>query len=310
MSDPVRDAALLAALREGRITDPAERARLYALLSRSEDALEAFADAAEIMAELESEADAARPRPALEPQTALSVGADRAEQSGRPRAPFRFLLAAVLAACALGTAYIVRAMLRPTLEVHAIVAMLSGGDVQGPVGGLDWATTRGPDDPLTPDARGVRVGAGLAAVGLAVQRGDPAAAAHAGEVADLLDGVAGGSSVAAVLRAISAGQVQDRGRMLVLTKDAAEAAAGLLPKQAIAGGAWLFAAGIAAAEQDAGFFAARRSRAAIGAIGALGPHGAVAPELERLHAVVRRPDAADWSATRRDAVALLRRLGA
>ena len=280
--DPERLAALL----DGRLGQT-ERAELLSRLAASEQSLEAHADAVAVANELE-------PR-------------------RRQLPTIRWIaIAAVLAGIALAPWLWTR--LRPSApdEPGRFVALLAARSAGLPAGLEDspWGSVRGADEPLTADARAVRLGARLVDLELAVQRGDTVAARVAADVSALLEGIPAAGPVSAMYRDIGQRAGAAPRDLEPLLAEAGSAAAKLAGPDLVRLGAWVEAARIAAAAHDAGFFGARQSRATLADAGTLA--GLTEPAraaLGRVQATVAAEHAPDWSALGRDLTELLRMLG-
>lgn len=296
MNDPTLDARRMAALLDGRLGADA-RQQMLGALAASDEALDTYADAAAVLAELEREGvvTAVAPvaddgaGPVVEKASVASIAAARARRrhAARWRVPRWAALAAGIAVMVAVPALWWRA--RPGADIGtapptpdavapapngmpSYVALLAPeARAAGlPAGweGRPWRTTRGAGDPLTPEARGVRVGARLTDMELAVAAGDAAAArGTAAEVAALLDEVPGGGAAAAAYRALGGS-----GMLSVGAPGAAALARARRDAALVAGagdvalGAWLEAARVAAARRDAAFFQTAESRAALGRV--------------------------------------------
>jgi hypothetical protein len=295
------DPQVLAALLEGRL--PArERVAVMARLAASEPALEAYIDAVAVMSELQ-------PGPMI---------GDRGPARSAPDAkrwrlpPKRWLaIAAVLAGVALAPWLTTRSRPSGRADPGGIVAQL-----QVPTGGLPagwdgrpWSSVRGAEQPLTPRARAIRLGARLVDLELAVAVRDPAAANLAGDIAALLEALPAAGPVTAMYRDIArddSASSQDLEPLLAQAGTAAARLAGADPTRL---GAWAEAARIAAARRDAGFFRAEQTRAALEqASNLLDPAEPARAAVQRLRAALAPERAPDWSALERDLTELLRGL--
>lgn len=309
MTDPTPDARRMAALLDGRL-DADARQQLLGELAASDEALDAYADAAAVLAELEREGVVGRaggangdvdspaaastiPASAATPERStpvVSIAQARARRQPEPRwrVPRWAALAAGIAVVAAAPALWWRG--HPAGEDGA-----AGGDAASyaallapearaaglPPGwdGTPWRTTRGAGDPLTPEARAVRVGARLTDLELAAAARDTAAVrAVAAEVAALLDGVPGAGAAAAAYRALGTSAPADTAALARARRDAALVAG----EESVALGLWLEAARVAAARRDAAFFRTAESRAALG-----GARGSGAGRERRSDAVDR-----------------------
>jgi hypothetical protein len=257
VSDPTVDPEQIAALLDGRL-DARARAELLARLAQSEAGLEAYADAAATMRELEETHQLPSPGPA----TAARHGPTR-------RWPWLMLAAALI--LAVGTSRLWRRPSDAALGSPAQLAvLLESGRPAGVPNRVSlappaWSTSRGPGGSVT-DARAlaIRLGARLTDLEVAVRARDTAASSAAADVVRLLGGLRAPSAPLAAL-------YMDVGRRAGGDPDSlAQQLANVWSETArLAGdddvrlGAWLEAARFAAARHDARFFAAPTSRTAI-----------------------------------------------
>ncbi|HEX2188799.1 MAG TPA: zf-HC2 domain-containing protein [Longimicrobiaceae bacterium] len=306
---PEVDAERLAALLDGRLGER-ERAEVLAHLAASDDDFGAFVDALEVTRELEAE-DAAAPADGsggdggvtpLRPRTARRWW-------GRPGGHWLALAAGIVGVALLPVLWMQTR--GPEVDDPGRFAALLHDRGAGLPAGWDrspWGTTRGPGDPLTPEARAVRVGARLTELEVAVSAGDPRVPQIAAEIAMLVQEVPAGSAVAALYREIgeSTGEQQVGSRL----ERGRTAAATLLGEEMVRLGAWLEAARVAAVRQDRDFFRARESAAILDRAGGMPAPGAPAREvIGRIRAAVGAPGSPDWGSLERDAAELLRVLG-
>ncbi len=322
MPNPTPDAPRLAALLDGRL-GVAEREQLLGELAASDDALGAYADAAAALGELEREGIVPEPagpvRPVAGPAATPAPNAPGAAPGSTPvvslaeaparRRPFggwpvrRWAAVAAAAVVAAGPALWWRTQPDDgaTAGVPSSVALLApeARSAGLPAGwdGTPWRVTRGAGDPLTAEARAVRVGARVTDLELAAAAGDTAAArAVAADVAALLDEVPGGGAAAAAYRALDAGA--GAAALARARRDAALVAG----EEGFAFGAWLEAARVAAARRDAAFFRSGASRAALERL-----RGST--EGERVLAAAAAREPAAWPALGDALAALLRARG-
>ncbi len=144
------DAERLAALLDGRL-DERRRAEAVARLASSDDEFEAFVDALAVTRELEAE-DAAEGVTPLRPRV-------RQRWWRRPGGQWA-AIAAVLAGLALLPAVWSRGRDPGVDDPQSYAALLESKGAGLPAGWdpTPWRTTRGAGDPLTPQARAVRLG--------------------------------------------------------------------------------------------------------------------------------------------------------
>lgn len=346
MTDSTPDARRMAALLDGRL-DADARQQLLGELAASDEALDAYADAAAVLAELERAggvAPAAGPSaagrglpdvPAQElsgrtvPTPVVSIEAARARRPVR-RTPRWMALAAGIAVTVAVPALWWRTHpaadpAGPPLATPAdaivgapapngppsYVALLApearGAGLPPAWDGTPWRTTRGAGDPLTPEARAVRVGARLTDLELAAAARDTASVrAVAAEVAALLDEVPGGAGAAAGYRALGTSAAADGAALARTRRDAALVAG----EEFVALGMWIEAARVAAARRDAGFFRTAESRAALGRARGSVAGRALAPDvMPRLERALDGGGDPAWADTQRGLSALLTALG-
>jgi hypothetical protein len=240
---PQVDAEKLAALLDGRLSER-ERAAVLAQLAGSPELRETYADA---IAALGAAATAGSPVVPIESRVRRRRWAPIAAWVG---------LAAVLAGVVLLPA--VRGRLRPSGPGAPgdFVELLREPGAPLPAGWDTpaWSSTRGPSDPLTPEARAARIGARLVDLEVAIAARDSAAGRIAQELVFLLEGAPAGAPVAAMFREV-AGQVGAPSAELMRKLDQASAAAtDLAGAELVRLGAWAEAARIAAGKGDAAFF--------------------------------------------------------
>ena len=296
------DAERLAALLDGRL-DERRRAEAVARLASSDAELEVFVDALAVMREMEA-GDAADGVVPLRPPA-------RKPWWRRPGGHWA-AVAAVLVGLALLPVLWTRSQGPDVRDPGSYAALLEDRGAGIPAGWdrSPWGTTRGPGDPLTEQARAVRVGAGVTDLEVAVASRDPRAAEIAAEIDALLGGVPGGSGAAMYYREIGrrAGGGQDQLRPLMM--EGRRAAAALLGDSLVAVGAWAEAARLAAARRDEEFFRSPGTRAILAQIEAMAdlpsPARATAGRIQSAVAVDGAPD---WAGLERDAAELLAALG-
>ncbi len=301
-SAPGADAERLAALLDGRL-DERQRAEVVERLASSDDEFEAFVDALAVTRELEAEEAAAGVTP-LRPRA-------RRRWWQRPGGHWA-AIAAVLVGLALLPVMWNRSR-GPEMDDPGRFAARLEDRGAGLPPGLDrspWRTTRGPGDPLTEQARAVRVGAGVTDLEVAVASRDPQAAEIAAEIDMLLGGVLGGSGAAMYYREIGRRAGDGQPRLRPLMEDGRRAAAALLGDTLVAVGAWAEAARIAAARRDAEFFRSAETRTALEKADDVAslPEPARAV-VGRIWSAVAPGEPRDWTLLERDATELLAELG-
>jgi hypothetical protein len=239
------DAERLAALLEGRL-DERQRAELLERLALSEDDLELLADAAAVAQEIEEEDRAVEVVGAAEGDRGIVPLPVR-----RPPPRLRWLpLAAVFVGVAVAGVLTQTGLGRRDRSPMAVVDHLASAD-QPPPAGLDptpWVDSRGSEDRLSTFARGVQLGVRLADLQLARGRDAPEAHALSAEVAKMLDAVPGTAQEASFYGDVAPGASPKELRRHALT------VAKLADSTAVALGAWVQAARIAAWRHDAEFF--------------------------------------------------------
>lgn len=314
MNRPPMDPERLAALLDGRV-DAEERAALVAALAASGDDAAVFADALAVTLELEAE-DAAAPAVPIAPAGARGAAGATviplrpAERRRWPGVPRRWLaLAAAAAVVALvPLAWSVRG--RAPAGAGAYAALVRGGGLPAGWNARPWPGTRADTDPLTPRARGARIGARLVDLRLAVRVRDPAAGRAAAEVAGLLEALPASGPATAVYREVERRAGEPAGALEPLLARGEKAAARLAGAESVALGAWAEAARLAAARGDAAFFRARASRAALRRASADATLPAPArAAAQRVDAALRAEGATDWPALTADLDRLLGALG-
>jgi hypothetical protein len=240
---PQVDAEKLAALLDGRLSER-ERATVLAQLAGSPELRETYADA---IAALGTAETAGSPVVPIESRVRRRRWGPVAAWVG---------LAAVLAGVVLLPA--VRGRLRSSgpgtpgdfveLLREPGAALPTGWDTPA------WSSTRGPSDPLTPEARAARIGARIVDLEVAIAARDSAAGRIAQELVLLLEGAPAGAPVAAMFREV-AGKVDAPSPELTRKLDDASAAATVLAgAEQVRLGAWAEAARIAAVTRDTAFF--------------------------------------------------------
>ncbi len=305
MSEPRIDPEQLAALLDGRL-DERQRAEVMAQLAKSPDALEAYADAVAIAAELEGGA----------------AGGGGAEviplrQPGRPRgfrvARWQWLAAAAVIAGVALTPLVWRSPSdADASDPGRFVDALANENAGLPPGwnGRPWSATRSVTDPLTPEARAVRVGVGLVDLELAVRARDTAAAQFAAEIAALLDGIPASGPVIAVYREVGRRSGQSPMELKPLLARGGASAIRLAGENAAELGALFEAARVASSRRDTEFFRSSSTRQALQRIRErddLDPR--VRSVIARIGAVGAPPSGSEWERLTVDLDGILRVLG-
>lgn len=293
--DPERLAALL----DGRLDERA-RAEVLEHLAASEDDFDVFVDAVAVSGELE-------PSGETEGVTPLRPGS-RGGWAARPRTRW-LALAAAVAAIGLAPWLWMRAHAPASDDPARFAAALEDRSAGLPNGwdSSPWGATRGAGDPLTPEARAVRIGVRLTDLELEAQARDMAGtAAMAEEVARLLEEVPAAGPVASLYQEISRRASAPRGEVEPLLEEARGAAASVTGQDLVELGAWAEAARVAMARRDLAFFRTRQSRKETGDAKespALTPD--VRASVQRIEALLDR-DRPDWGALEGELLSLLR----
>jgi hypothetical protein len=314
VSEPKIDPEQLAALLDGRL-DERQRAEVMARLAESPEAFEAYADAVAIVGEVErgSRADATVGTGAGSTDVIPLKTSDRTPSRLRV-ARWQWLAAAAVIA-GVAVLPLMRRAGGPSageLDPGTFVEALSNEDAGLPAGwnGRPWSTTRSAGDPLTAEARAVRIGAQLVDLELAVRAGDTAVVAEvAGEIAALLEPIPGSGPVASLFRGLSQQTAYRTEQPESLLERASEAATQLAGRDHVRLGALLEASRIAAARQDGGFFRSSETAAGLQTAAHLAPEAVVRASLERIRGLVAGGAEPDWTEMTRAVTALLARLG-
>jgi hypothetical protein len=266
----------LAALLDGKL-DQSRRAELLARLGASEDALEAYANAASVVSELEA-SDTGR-------STAPSEAAGRAYRRRIPAWGW-VAMAAVIAGIAVAPWLWTRGRSADHEDPLQFVNLVAppGRALPPQWYGTPWPGTRGAGEPLTATARAGRLGVRLVDLELAVRSRDTTAAQATAEIIDLIEGLPAGSPVAAVYREIGQRAAADAGAQELepLLARGRVAVAELAGLDLVQLGAWAEAGRIAVAQRNTEFFKAEESRSMLQHLSGL------ASLPEALRAVIQR----------------------
>ncbi|HEX2207162.1 MAG TPA: hypothetical protein VHG93_05730 [Longimicrobium sp.] len=279
MTQPPMDENDLARFLDGEMSEE-ERGGAVAHLSESDADAELLADAAYMLRELEAE-DGVVPLTRPEPRHPHVDEVDKGTETGKkpPRPPSterlrprrrisaRWLaLAAVLA----GVVLIPFALSRSRGpagpgEFAALLAARDAGLPDGWTAERPWGRVRGSGDPLTDHREGqaARLGALWVDFELAVASGQVAQAdTLCGDIDRVLGEVS--SALPGTSRCAEIQSASSPARQKALLEEGREGVAGIFEDDAhFALGAWAEAAHLAAARQDAAFFAAKQSRSAL-----------------------------------------------
>jgi hypothetical protein len=227
--------------------------------------------------------------------------AERARRRSMP--PVRWLaLAAVLAAVALVPVLWSRRGTAEPGDPGRLAALIEDGAAGLPAGWIDtrpWGATRGPGDPLTPEARAVRLGVLLVDLEVAARaRQGEAVRLLAAQILVLLEEVPASGPTADGYRAIR----EAGGASPAELEEGRDGVAGLVADEELLSlGAWAEAARLAAARRDAEFFRTRETRAALDGAAELPLLSDDArAAVERIRRAARGGGAPDWSALRSD----------
>lgn len=310
--DLMTEAERLAALMDGRL-DPARRADVLARLAASDDDLAVLVDAASALAASgESQAEAGD-------IPAVGAAGVRDARAARDVRVLRFprrraltwvaLAAAVVAVLLVPYALLHRRATSGSLPDAPALALATG--VQLPPGwdANPWGATRGATEPLTAEARSVRIGARLSELALAVRARDSSVARYAACIAALLDEVPAAAPIASMYRDIAQRPGADAGALQPLLERGYAAVQRLPNAELIRLGAWLEAARAAAAAGDTTFFRAAATREITEGARA---SGALSPDARATLATIMTDAGAappDWRRVGTELTTLLGRLG-
>lgn len=303
-SPPEADAERLAALLDGRL-DERQRAEAVERLASSDDEFEAFVDALAVTRELEAEEAAAGVTP-LRPRA-------RQRWWQRPGGHWA-AVAAVLVGLALLPVLWTRSRAPDIDDPGRFPALLESRDAGLPAGWdrSPWRTTRGPGDPLTPEARAVRLGALMTDLEVAVRGRDPRTGEIARKIVALLDGIPGAGFASETYRKVGSRSGEPPEQLLPLVDSGREAVRLIEVErvQFVRLGAWAETARIAAARRDAAFFRKRETRAVL-------DRADEAPDfpepgraaVRQVRRTIERDGAPEWERLDLQLAELLRRLG-
>jgi hypothetical protein len=294
------DAERIAALIDGRLGEP-ERAEVIAQLAASEDDREVFSDALAALGQAESAEDSDPKVTALHPRAERHWGTWG----------WRGLAAAAVLAAVVAAPWAWDQIRGSASADPARLAIALNGAEGLPDGweGSPWSAVRG-TDAFSEEGRAARLGARLVDLEVAARSRDPRVATIAAEVVALLENVSGAGPVASVYRVIGQRSGDPPERIEPLLERGQQAVTRLLDNHLLELGAWVEAARIAAARQDAAFFRARFSRETL-------ERAASSPTLdpsvlaiaERIHIATDAGEPPVWDAVRSDLTALLATLG-
>lgn len=303
MTKPTMDAERLAALLDGRLS-AADREALLAELANSDEALEVLADAIAVSEEASADTGDAD---------------DEADATVVPLRPRRSpgvwgaaLAVAAVLALLLAAPWITQRFRGAEPAGPAQVAMLLTG---APTSMPDewnrrpWTAARSPEDPLTPEARSVRLGAVLLELEVAARAGDEGAARLSEEAALLLAGFPGAGPAASIYRTVAGRLADAPAEAAALLPEGEAAALAIADAERVRIGAWLQGARMAAARHDAAFFRTRATGAAIERLESLSAGAEEAEQLQRIRRALDAEDAPDWTDIQSAATDLLARLG-
>lgn len=295
------DAERLAALLDGRL-DERRRAEAVARLASSDDEFEAFVDALAVTRELEAEDAAAGVTP-LRPRA-------RQRWWQRPGGHWA-AIAAVLVGLALLPVLWTRSRGPEMDDPGRYAALLEPAQAGLPAGWDEspWGTTRGPADPLTLDARAVRLGARITDLEVAVAARDPGVREISAEIVMLLGEVPAGSAVATYYRDIGDRAGETPEQLQPTMKRGRLAAVALLGDDMVALGAWAQAARLAAARRNAQFFRTGETRAMLARAAELPLQGVARTAVQRIRRADVGGGAPDWGSLEKESAILLQALG-
>ncbi|HEX8696750.1 MAG TPA: hypothetical protein VF746_30305 [Longimicrobium sp.] len=323
MKDPGIDDNRLAALLDGRL-DERERAELLARLAQSDDDYEVLADTAGVLRELEA-AGVGQPRAPEVAAPGDPGESERPSEPGviplRPRrargwhrpGARRLALAAVLAAVALGSVlWLRRNAPDPVDPARLATVVAEGGASLSPewVRSRPWRSTLGAGDPLTDEARAVRLGALLVDLELAVRQRDAATASLlASQVQVLLEDVDGAGQVADVYRQVGESAAEAPERLQYLLAAGRAGMADVVDRDLLGLGAWAEAARLAAARRDEAYFRTRETRAALDHAAELPVPGSAQDSIERIRRAIRGGGTLRWEEVQTELDRLLLAVG-
>jgi hypothetical protein len=293
----------LAALLDGKL-DQSRRAELLARLGSSEEALEAYANAASVVSELET-GDTAR---SAAPSKVVVGVSRRLPQWGW------VALAATLAGVAVVPWLLTRGRSVDQEDPTRFVSLLAppGQTLPRQWYGTPWPGMRGAGEPLTATARAARLGVRLVDLELAVRARDTTVSQATAEIIDLIEGLPAGSPVAAVYREIGqrAAAGTDPKELEPLLARGRSAVAELAGTDLVQLGAWAEAGRIAAAQHNPEFFRTPGSRSMLERAPSIS--GLTEPAralVQRLQASLAPEGRADWNELARVSSDLVRVLG-
>jgi hypothetical protein len=294
----------LAALLDGRL-DQSRRAELLARLGSSDEALEAYANAASVVSELEA-GDTAR-------STAPSKAASRAHPRRLPAwswVAMAAALAGVVVAPWLWTR--ARSVDREDPGRFADLVSAPGHALPPQWYGTPWPGTRGAGEPLSATARAVRLGVRLVDLELAVRTRDTTLTRLTAEIVDLVEGLPAGSPVAEVYRDVarraSSGASTDA--LETTLERGRHAVSKLAGPDFVKLGAWAEAGRIGARQHNGDFLTARENRSMLEwALSSSSLPQAANALLQQLHSNLQVNSPPDWNNLERDFAELLKVTG-
>ena len=254
MSDPV-DPERLAALLDNRL-DPKARDEVVRQLATSDEALDAFADAAAVLREIEEEDSRSGSVSPSSPFSSPSMTPARAAASRRWfRSPA--LRAALAAAIVIAVVIPITLRTRNTSATGAstsVEALSVAAGLPSTWNSAPWSARRGDNAPLTPSARAVRLGARLTDLELSIRARDTMSKIFADDAATLLADLPVSGPAVSAMRAV--GSDTSALQRFFAARRMAES---LVDRTPLDEGSWLEAARIAASRRDAPFFRATTS---------------------------------------------------
>jgi hypothetical protein len=194
------------------------------------------------------------------------------------------------------------------VDPGTFVDALASEDAGLPAGwnGRPWSTTRAATDPLTPEARAVRIGARLVDLELAVRGRDTVATQLAAEVAELLEPIPASAPVISVYRELSRSGHRPWRELRPLMDQGVRGALALAGEEFASFGAWLETARIATSRRDIQFFRARQTRLALERARTLtGLAPEVSARIERIRSASVADRSPDWDSLYIDLTELL-----
>jgi hypothetical protein len=303
VTKPTMDAERFAALLDGRLS-AADRETLMAELADSDEGLEVLADAIAVSDDASAVED--------EPDTDADATVVPLRPRLRPAVWGAAMAVAAVLALLLAAPWLMQRIRSAEPAGPAQVAMLladSPTTMPDEWNRRPWTATRGAEDPVTPEARSVRLGAVLLELEVAARAGDEGAARLSEEAALLLGGFPGAGPASSIYRAAAGRFAEAPAEAAALLPEGEAAALAVADAERVRIGAWLQGARMAAARRDAAFFGTRASQEALDRLAALSADGDDRERVQSIRRAIDTEDAPDWTTTGAATTELLARLG-